>query len=461
MIDVLLINPPSSKKGFIRSGRWTRESRAKQSWYPIWLGYCTSLLQKHGYKCWLIDASVDGTWFDTINNFADVHKPKLIVYYWCYDNQKEDLMFADLLAKTSPVILVGPWSLCNPNALLQTKRINIMTYGEFEHTILDLLQHNNYTSTKGIIWRNHIDNTIHINPPRPLCTTKELDEIPFITETYNQHLDIKNYRQTSLRYPFIDLLTARGCPNSCTYCVWIRALQHGPSYRPRSIKNTIEELWYIKNNLPNIKQIFFQDDTLPPKHATELSQAILDENLKIIWGGYSRAEHTYETLKLMRDSGCRTLHIGYESPIQENLNIIQKNLQVTDMKNFADNIKKLNMWTSATFMLFPWMTPKEIKFTIKWAKSIKPKRMNFIQAQGYPNTPYSETIKEFQNFQNTHPFSPLKLMSYKEMQKWEQWGFKQFYLYNPSFWWEVLSHPKEWKNVLTDASGLLNFLKEK
>jgi hypothetical protein len=107
------------------------------------------------------------------------------------------------------------------------------------------------------------------------------------------------------------------------------------------------------------------------------------------------------------------------------------------------------------------MTPKEIKFTIKWAKLIKPKRMNFIQAQGYPNTPYSETIKEFQNFQNTHPFSPLKLMSYKEMQKWEQWGFKQFYLYNPSFWWEVLSHPKEWKNVLTDASGLLNFLKEK
>jgi len=49
-------------------------------------------------------------------------------------------------------------------------------------------------------------------------------------------------------------------------------------------------------------------------------------------------------------------------------------------------------------------------------------------------------------------------MSFEEMKKWEQWGFKQFYIYNPRFWWEVLRHPSEWKNVAQDARGLLKFL---
>ena len=388
-MKVLLLNPPS-EKGFIRSGRWTRRSRANQNWYPIWLSYCLGFLQQHGFNCGLLDASAqDYSPELTYLYITKIIKPDIILYYWCYDIITEDLTFADSLAKHFRVILVGPWSLCAPEALLKTTRIHVMTYGEFEHTVLEILQTNHYSDVKGIIWRNHIDNTIHTNPPRPLCSTQELDAISFVTSVYKQFLNLKNYRQTSFKFPFVDLFTARSCPHSCSYCTWIRGFQHldPHRYRTRSIKNVIEELWYIKNNLPEVKQIFFQDDTLPPKRAVELSQAIIDENLNICWGGYSRAEQTFETLKLMKESGCRTLHIGYESPIQSNLDIIHKGLTVEQMKEFADNIKKLNMWTSATFMLFPWMKKEEIKFTIDWAKSIKPKRMNFIQTQAYPNTP--------------------------------------------------------------------------
>lgn len=221
----------------------------------------------------------------------------------------------------------------------------------------------------------------------------------------------------------------------------------------------MDELWYIKHNLSEVKQIWFQDDTLPPKRAIELSQAILDEKLNICWGGYSRAEQSYETLKLMKESGCRTLHIGYESPIQSNLDIIQKGITVEQMKEFADNVKKLNMWTSATFMLFPWMKKEEIKFTINWAKRIKPKRMNFIQAQAYPNTPYVETLKVLCPITEHSGFKFSSCMTFEEMEEWEKWGFKHFYIYNSRFWWEVLKSPSEWRNVLRDASGLLSFLK--
>lgn len=192
---------------------------------------------------------------------------------------------------------------------------------------------------------------------------------------------------------------------------------------------------------------------MPQRHATELSQAILDEKLDIIWGGYSRAELSYETLKMMKESGCRTLHVGYESPIQTNLDLICKGIDVSTMQEFADSIKKLNMWTSATFMIFPWLTEEQIRFTVKWAKSIKPKRMNIVQAQGYPNTPYCDLVKKFQQ-QNA------QMMSFDEMKKWEQWGFKQFYVYNPSFWWEILKSPSGWSDDVRDARGMLSFLQK-
>jgi len=450
-MKVLCLNPPS-EKGLIRNGRWVRRSRGNQNWYPIWLAYLTGFLQKHDFNVGLLDASAQNISEEICYLYIkEVIKPDVIVAYWAYDTEDLDLTFCDKLANFSKVILVGPWSFCNPNALLKTKKINILTYGEFEYTILELLSTNHYTDVKGVIWRNHIDGKIYTNPPRPLCSTQDLDEMPFVTSIYKEFLNLDNYRQTSLKFNFVDTLTARGCNwGRCTYCQWVNAFQNGPSYRPRSIKNIIDELWFIKNNLLKVKQIFFQTDNLQKHHVTELSQAILSEKLNICWGGYSRAELDYTTLKLMKESGCRTLHIGYESPIQSNLDIINKGLTVEQMKEFADNIKKLNMWTSATFMLFPWMKEKEIKFTIKWAKSIKPKRMNFIQAQAYPNTPFAKTLEELNKKQ--------QLMTFKEMEKWEKWGFKRFYIYNSSFLFDVLKHPKEWKQVLNDAGGLLKFL---
>ena len=223
-------------------------------------------------------------------------------------------------------------------------------------------------------------------------------------------------------------------------------------YRCRSVENVMGELRFIKTQMPFVKQVFFQEGTLIPSHAKELSEAILESDLDVCWGAYSRADVPRDILELMKQAGCRTLHIGYETPIQRYLGLIQKDISVEQMTMFAKNIKDLDMWTSATFMLFPWETPEEIRYTINWAKKIRPKRMNFIQAQAYPNTPYANTLQGMKG---------RKLMGFEEMKKWEQWGFKQFYLYNLHFWWEVLKNPSEWKNVIKDALGLVKFLEEK
>jgi len=220
----------------------------------------------------------------------------------------------------------------------------------------------------------------------------------------------------------------------------------------------MDELWYIHDFIPEVKQIYFQDDTLTEKRMRDIAQAILDEGLKICWGGECRPEISYETLKLAKESGLRTLQVGYEVPITKHLKIIEKGTTVEQITEFAKNIRKLKIWTSMSLMIFPWMTPDEIRFMLKWAKRMRPTRINLMMAIPYPNTPFYELMRRFEWLETAGYGLVPKLMSKEEMLRWERWGFKQFYVYNPRFWWHVLTHPSEWRQVLKDAWGLLKFV---
>lgn len=449
-MKVVLLNPPS-EPGYIRSGRWTRKSRANQQWYPLWLGYATALLQREGYECLLLDASVEElTEHSTLIKLA-TFKPDYIIYYWSYDTHKQDLSFADTCAKIAEVVLVGPWSFCLPDALELTKNVYLMTYGEFEHTLLEIVDGKSCALIDGLVWKVVPSGEIIKNQRRQLCSNKELDDIPFVTRVYAQFLDIDKYHQTSLKFPFVDLQSSRGCPNRCTYCCQTRAMQRGSSYRSRSVKNVIEELWWITHNLPEVKQIFLQDEAIVPRRAVELSRAIIDENLNICWGGLSRADLSYETLKLMEESGCRTLQVGFETPIQRYLDIIHKDITVERYEQFCQDINKTKIWNNAAFMIFPWHISDEVKFTVKWAKKMKIDRLSFIRAQAYPNTPYEKTLEDFSE--------RYKLMTVEEITKLENWAHKQYYLRHPWMWWRIIKDPANWPNVVNDAKGLLKSLR--
>jgi pyruvate-formate lyase-activating enzyme len=451
MSKVLLLNPPGD---VIRTGRWVRKSRAKQSWPPIWLAYATGLLESHGHLCSLIDASAHNLTGVETSKYVSLFDPDLIAFYWSYDTLEEDLLVAEHLAKKHSLVLVGPWSFCIPNLLEQTEHVRAMTYGEFDHTLLDIADNKDVSDIKGVYFKDH-SGEITKTEQRPLVPSWELDKFPFVTDVYNRHLDIKWYRQTSFKYPFVDLFTARSCPYNCSYCVWPKAMQHGLAhrYRARSVDNVIEELRFIEDDLSFVKQVFFQDGTLINRRAEELSQAILSNELSTTWGCYSRADKSYEQLELMKQAGCRTMHVGYETPIPEYLEAINKDITLEQMEEFAKSVRKLKMWTSATFMIFPWMSDEEIKQTVEFAKEIKPTRMNLIQLQAYPNTPIVETIRVMRDLKG-------RCMQFEEMNEWEKYGFREFYIKNPWFWVQALTNPSEWKNVVSDAGGLLKYLNE-
>ncbi len=446
MVDVVLLNPPGTA---IRTGRLVRESKiSTQSWMPIFLAYSCGVLEKLGYDCRLYDASVLGKSNYETEELIKGWNPGSIAYYWAYDTRGEDLAFAEELAKDYRVFLVGPWSAHYPEALDDCPSVEAMTFGRFDYTLPKLIEGQ---EVQGVTYQGgkHI-------PQREPYNTAELDWMPFVTSVYKRHLDISAYHQTSFKHPFIDLFSSSGsCLGECTFCSWVNGMYqlHPKRWQKRSLRSVLDELWYIKNEIPEVKQIFFQDSNLETNWAKELSQGIIDEELNICWGAYSRADKNFETLKLMQDSGLRTLHVGYEVPIPSILKEIKKNITVEQMEQFIWDVNTLKLWTSSSFMIFPFMTEDQIRFMIKWIKDNGATRINVAQLQAYPSCPVTETIEKYRE-------AGHHLMGFKEMKKWEQYFFKEFYLYNPRFWWNVITNPGELRQVISDGFGMLKFLRD-
>jgi len=66
------------------------------------------------------------------------------------------------------------------------------------------------------------------------------------------------------------------------------------------------------NAFPEIKEIFFDDDTFNYRKARTLELCAKLKPLQFTWSCTSRVTTDYETLKAMKDAGCRLLIVGYD-----------------------------------------------------------------------------------------------------------------------------------------------------
>jgi len=460
----VLINPPTKEGHFIRSGRWTRKSRGNQQWFPIWLAYCAGLLKKRGHEILLLDAEADNLdVYETIKKVKSF-KPELGVIYFCQDSMENDVNFGTLIEEQLHLktIFVGPSAEFFKEELL-TKGVKLLARGEFDYTVLELAEEKPLEKIKSLSW---LEGTIHHhNVERKLCEGKQLEEdFPFVTSIYKQFLDLNNYRQASFKHPFIDLFTGRGCDwGRCTFCLWAYGFNQGSSkYRVRSVHDVIEELKYIKKELPQVKQVFFQDETMSEQRMSDISDAILNAKLKVCWGAYARPEISYKTLKkAKKKSGCRTLHVGYESCNLDSLKAIRKGISVERMEQFAKDVRKVGIWTSSNFILgLPQDTEEGIRKTVKWVKhKIRPNLVSFAYLQVYRGTPVYDWLKK-QGWLVNDKYPSYPHLSYERILELEKWALKEYYLKNPRWILNQLKSPREWRGLWNGFVGFVQFFRE-
>ena len=130
----------------------------------------------------------------------------------------------------------------------------------------------------------------------------------------------------------------RGCPHDCTFCCASRV--YGAKYRHKSISQVIAEIKEVRR-IKKHALVGFADDNLlcNRDYSHQLLEKVAEQEIR--WVGQSDISIADDDnlLKLVKQSGCVALLIGFESIIPDNL----KGLDSTDWKlkhlrNYAESI---------------------------------------------------------------------------------------------------------------------------
>src|SRR6202012_6022176 len=205
---------------------------------------------------------------------------------------------------------------------------------------------------------------------RPIL--EDMDQLPFVSPIYKRDLTPENYFSGYLSHPYVSIYTGRGCRSRCTFCLWPQTVG-GHRYRTRSVEDVLEEVKWIRDNMPEVKEIMFDDDTFTDfkPRVEEIARGL--GKLGVTWSCNAKANVPYATLKIMKENGSRLLLVGYESGDGQILLNIKKGLRTDIAGCFSDHFRKRGIKIPGPFFSgLPGETNEAIQKAIEDAKDINP-----------------------------------------------------------------------------------------
>jgi hopanoid biosynthesis associated radical SAM protein HpnJ len=382
MMKTLFLQAPSFD-GFDggAGARYQARREIQSFWYPTWLAQPAALVE--GSK--LIDAPPHRLTFEDIA--PEAAQRDLVVLHTSTPSFPADVRAAEALKALNPSLkigMIGAKAAVEPEATLAaSKAIDFVARNEFDFTIKEVAEGRDLARIAGLSWRN-AEGVIVQNDDRAVL--ENMDELPFVTPVYKRDLAIDNYFIGYLKHPYISFYTGRGCKSRCTFCLWPQTIG-GHRYRTRSIGHVIEELAWAQKAFPQVKEFFFDDDTLTDNLPRVEALAREIGKLGIVWSCNAKANVPRTTLKVLKDNGLRLLLVGYESGNQQILHNVKKGMRVDVAKRFARDCRELGIVTHGTFILgLPGETKETIEETIRFAIEINPHTIQVSLAAPYPGT---------------------------------------------------------------------------
>lgn len=400
-MKVYLVNPPFHER-FSRSQRSPGVTKSGTFYYPIWLAYAAGVLEQKGYDVRLLDAPAAGLSREQCSAAVASWKPDLIVLDTSTPSIHNDLeIAAELKSRTQvKIMLVGTHvSVLDEIILREHPEIDFIGRKEYEYTLLDIvevLQNNgDPTTVQGITCRQQ--RKIFRSPERAVFN--DLDQMPFVSRIYKKHLSYRQYRYSITRYPVITILTSRGCPFQCRFCLYPQTFT-GHRYRCRSIENVVEEFRYIKKEFPDVRDIFIEDDTfaVDRRRTDAFCDALIREKLDLTWTTNARADLDASLLKKMKAAGLRLLCVGFESFDPAVIQNVQKDIRFAQMKKFVKNAKSADVMIHGCFIFGnPGDTLQTFKKTLEFAKTLPLSSAQFFPVMPYPGTQLYDELKRCGN----------------------------------------------------------------
>lgn len=397
-MKIFFINPPFKAEygKFSRENRSPALTRSGTLYYPLWLIYAAALAEKKGYEVEFLDAPATPLNEVQSLEYIKAHGAgtKLFIVETSTPSLYSDVKFIEKLKIEYPdalTMLVGTHPSALPAETLGlSTALDMVARREFDDIVCEVAEllatGGDYRIARGITYR--VNGELKSNPDMPY--KENLDEIPFAAKFIKEHLQHTDYFFGASFYPEVQLFTGRGCMAHCNFCVYPQTL-HGHKYRLRSAQNVVDEFSYIAENFPDVKEVVIEDDTFTGniKRVHEICQLLIERGLhkRLSWLCNARVNLDYETMKLMKQAGCRLIIPGIESGSEEILRNIKKGTNLKLIREYVKNAKRAGLLVHACYMVGnEGETRETMEETLRLALEL-----NADTAQFYPLLPFPGT----------------------------------------------------------------------
>ena len=421
-VDIVLVNPPTPDGAlYIRTqhrvGRRTRENMV---WPQVSLAQMAALLVPI-YTVAVIDANAERMRWPEFTKLLDKYQPMYYLTQVTAPTLEND-MYGCFLAKARGALTIGFGTHVTaiPRETLKPfPALDMIFVGEPDLTLRDLLDHLedkiderppeivklfeehdpdykpaingdgdvDLAKIRGIGYRQN--GNIEVNLPRNFI--KDLDALPI---PKHELLPFDKYRMPLIRGPFTFIVTSRGCPAGCTYCIKHVSYQFG--LRLRSPEKLMEELWQLKemglNNIHMYADLF----TVNREQVMDLCKRMIDEKIDIRWTCNSRVDYVdEEMLHTMREAGNWLISWGIESGNEQILKHAHKGAYPDKARLSLRWARQAGIKNWGYFIIgLPGETEETIRETIDFAKELPLDIALFHVAAPYPGTPFFFEVVE-------------------------------------------------------------------
>jgi radical SAM superfamily enzyme YgiQ (UPF0313 family) len=485
-VDVLLVNPPAPDGAiWIRSQhRVGRRSRENMIWPQVSLAQLAAMLHPD-YSVDVIDAIPHRMTWGKFEGLLAEKRPRYYVTQVTAPTLTNDMRGA-FLAKSLGATTMAFGTHVTPMPAQTMEAFPSLDYvlrGEPELTLRELIdslegrilederllklyrdhdadwrssRDGGRAVIKGLVWRDGAVG-IRINPDRPFVPN--LDDLPL---PMHHLLPWHKHRAPNIRGPYTFIVTSRGCPAGCTFC--IKHVSYGRSVRVRSPENVLEELRMLQD-LPTpdgsgrrgLRNVHMYADlfTVNREQVMGICEGMIREGMSFRWSCNSRVDFVDpEMLELMGRAGCWLISWGIESADEGILKRVHKGTDASKVQRALEWSRVAGIMNWGYFIIgLPGETEGSIRETIDLSKRLPLDLALFHIAAPYPGTPlFFEAVEEGwfrpgasweevdmdESTVLDYPGLPAERIEYWARRAFREWAFR------PKPMWTFLTSMKDW-----------------
>lgn len=436
---ILFLNPPT--------GIYLREDRCQiavdnllatpAARTPLDLAYPAGTARSRGGECMIRDYPAMGLGWGAYLSDLESFRPEAVFISTTLFTIKSDLEAATLAKRFLLRVLTiakgpyfiedgfGPFDMC--------PELDVAIAGETEMVMADIAQGIDPAKVSGVIYRHN--GVMEKTPDRPVV--HDLDELGLPARDL---LDNSLYVRPDTRESQTTVLTNRGCPHQCIYCLAHHVSGHHDRWRsPAGVVAEIEECV----DSFGIRNFFLEANefTLRRQWVVDLCDRLVKLKKPVSWVSNSRVDTIdYGLARTMKTAGCWLISFGVESGSQDMLDKMQKGITLDQSRAAIEACRRAGILTYCYFIFgLPWESHHTAQATIRFAVELDPDFAEFYVAYPFKGTELHDVLKRENLFldgrsqliefgQNRKPAHRTHYLSPEDIDRYIKVATRKFYL---------------------------------